>query len=129
VNSDGPQFHQCYPRCIFFLECVCCVWQYNVGLGLWCLCDNVCQWLVTGQWFSLSTLVSSTNKTDRHNITAVLLKMVLNTINLTLHYIVRHNTHILRKIYIEDNIDGIVGNQSTQRKPLTCHKSLTNIIT
>ena len=72
------------------------------------LCDNVCQWLVTGQWFSLSTLVSSTNKTDRHNITAVLLKMVLNTINLTLHYIVRHNTHILRKIYIEDNIDGIV---------------------
>jgi len=29
------------------------------------LCDKVCQWLATGRWFSL---VSSTNKTDRHNI-------------------------------------------------------------
>jgi hypothetical protein len=33
------------------------------------LCDKVCQWIVAGQWFSLSYLVSSTNKTDRHNIT------------------------------------------------------------
>jgi hypothetical protein len=32
-------------------------------------CDRVCQWLVTGQWFSLGTLVSSTNKTDHHYIT------------------------------------------------------------
>jgi hypothetical protein len=31
------------------------------------LCDKVCQWLATGQWFSAGTLVSSTNKTDRHN--------------------------------------------------------------
>jgi hypothetical protein len=28
------------------------------------LCDKVCQWLVAGQWFSPSTSVSSTNKTD-----------------------------------------------------------------
>jgi hypothetical protein len=28
------------------------------------LCDKVCQWLATGQWFSPSTLVSSNNKTD-----------------------------------------------------------------
>ena len=28
------------------------------------LCDKVCQWLVTGQWFSPGPLVSSTNKTD-----------------------------------------------------------------
>jgi len=27
------------------------------------LCDNVCQWLATGRWFSPGTLVSSTNKT------------------------------------------------------------------
>ena len=33
----------------------------------------VCQSLVAGQWFSLSTLVSSTNKTDRHDITEILL--------------------------------------------------------
>jgi hypothetical protein len=25
-------------------------------------CDKVCQWLAAGQWFSLGTLVSSTNR-------------------------------------------------------------------
>ena len=45
------------------------------------LCDKVCQWHATGQWFSPSTPVSSTNKTDRHNITEILLKVTLNTIN------------------------------------------------
>jgi hypothetical protein len=33
------------------------------------------------QWFSPGTQVSSTNKTDCHNITEILLKMELNTIN------------------------------------------------
>ena len=37
----------------------------------------------TGQWFSQSTPVSSTNKTDRLDITEILLKVVLNTINQT----------------------------------------------
>jgi hypothetical protein len=41
----------------------------------------LCQWLVTGQWFSLSTSVSSTKKTDCHDTTEILLKMALNTIN------------------------------------------------
>jgi hypothetical protein len=36
---------------------------------------------VTGQWFSLGSPVSSTNKTDRHDITELLLKVALNTIN------------------------------------------------
>ena len=44
------------------------------------LCDKVCQWLATGQWFSP---VSSTNKTDHHDITEMLLKMALNTIEQT----------------------------------------------
>jgi hypothetical protein len=44
------------------------------------LCDKVCQWLVTGQWFSLGTPVSSTNKTDHHDITEILLKVALNII-------------------------------------------------
>jgi hypothetical protein len=30
------------------------------------LCDKVCQWLATVQWFTPGTLVSSTNETDRH---------------------------------------------------------------
>jgi hypothetical protein len=36
---------------------------------------------VTGQWFSQGTLVNSTNKTDHHNLTEILLKMALSTIN------------------------------------------------
>ena len=47
------------------------------------LYDKVCQWLATGWWFSPGTPVSSTNKTDRHNITEILLKVALNTINQT----------------------------------------------
>jgi hypothetical protein len=45
------------------------------------LCDKVCQWLASGRWFSPGTPVSSTNKTDRHVITEILLKTAsLNTI-------------------------------------------------
>ena len=43
-------------------------------------CDRVCQWLATGLWCTLSTLVSSTNKTDRQNITEIMLKVALSTI-------------------------------------------------
>ena len=50
------------------------------------LCDKVCQWLVTGRWFSLGNPVSSTDKTDRHDITEILLKVALNTINLNQTY-------------------------------------------
>ena len=45
---------------------------------------KVCQWLATGLWFSPCTLVSFTNKTDRHDIAEILLKVALNTITLTL---------------------------------------------
>ena len=38
--------------------------------------------LAAGGWFSLDTTVSSTNKTDRHDITEVELKVALNTIAL-----------------------------------------------
>jgi len=44
------------------------------------LCDKVCQWHAAGRKFSLGTLVSSTNKTDRHDITEILLKVTVNTI-------------------------------------------------
>jgi hypothetical protein len=45
------------------------------------LCNKVCQLLGTGRWFSSCTPVSSTNKTDHHDITEILLKVVLNTID------------------------------------------------
>jgi hypothetical protein len=44
------------------------------------ICDQVCQWLAANRWFSQD---SSTNKTDRHDITEILLKVELNTINQT----------------------------------------------
>jgi hypothetical protein len=50
------------------------------------LCDKICRWLAAGQWFSQGTPVSSINKTDRHNITEILLKVALSTITLTLLY-------------------------------------------
>jgi hypothetical protein len=50
------------------------------------LCDKVCQWLATGRWFSPGPPVSSNNKTDRHDITEILLKVALNTIKQQ-HYI------------------------------------------
>ena len=46
------------------------------------LCDKC---LSAGRWFSPSTPVSSTNKTDRQNITEILLKVALNTITLALN--------------------------------------------
>ena len=53
---------------------------------------------VSGRWFFLGTLVSSTNKTDCHDITDLLLKVALNTITLYLtHYLVlKINTNYLK---------------------------------
>jgi len=47
------------------------------------LCDKVCQWLVSGLYFSPGTHVSSNNKTDHQDITVILLKVALNTITIT----------------------------------------------
>jgi hypothetical protein len=55
-----------------------CSWQ---GVLDATLCDQVCQLLATGRWFSPDTPVSSTNKTDCHNIIEILLKVALSTIN------------------------------------------------
>jgi hypothetical protein len=63
------------------------LWSHCRALRSWwgvldaTLCDKVCQWLATGRWFSPGTLVSSTNKTDHQDITEILLKVALNTIN------------------------------------------------
>jgi hypothetical protein len=47
------------------------------------LCDKVCEWLAASRWFSPGTPVSSTNKTDRHDIAEILLKVALNIKTLT----------------------------------------------
>ena len=42
-------------------------------------CDKVCQWLATDRGFSP---VSSHNKTDRHDIPEILVKVALNAITI-----------------------------------------------
>jgi hypothetical protein len=58
------------------------------------LCAKICQWLATGRRFSPGTPVSSTSKTDRCEITEILLKVVLNTIIITVtmsqFYVIYH---------------------------------------
>jgi hypothetical protein len=54
--------------------------EFRSGVLDTTLCDKVCQWLATGQWLSPGT---STNKTDRHDITEILLKVTLNIITRT----------------------------------------------
>jgi hypothetical protein len=46
---------------------------------------------VAGQWFSPGTLVSSTNKTDRHDITEILLKVALKHHNPNPKFIIFYN--------------------------------------
>ena len=60
--------------------------QFMRGVLDTTLCDSVFQRLATGRWYSPDTIVSSTNKTDHHNITEILLKVALITIALTLDF-------------------------------------------
>jgi hypothetical protein len=58
-----------------------CEFESHSGVLYATLCDNVCQWLAAGCWFYPGTPVSFTNKTDRHDITEIVVKVALNTIN------------------------------------------------
>ena len=86
IITQGPSWS--YGSWIYNYLCNQClspltwVWiQLRRGVLDTTLCDKVCQWLATGRGFSPCTMVSSTNKTDRHDINEILLKVVLNTIN------------------------------------------------
>jgi hypothetical protein len=69
---------------------------------------SFCQWLATGLWFSPGIRFSSTNKTDHQDITEILLKVALSTINLTLtlylHYYMVFNAtfNIITREIISD---------------------------
>jgi hypothetical protein len=92
VNLQGPSWSWSYGSWIYNYLCNQCI--STLTLWVWILfrrgvldttlCDKVCQWLAAGLWFCLGTTVSSTIKTDRHDITEILLKVALNTINLNL---------------------------------------------
>ena len=92
-----------------------CSWIYNYlcnqclsPLVLWVrisirarcttLCDKVCQRLATGRWFSPGPSVSSTNKSNCHDITEILLKVALNTIKQTNKRII--TTHLCSSYHV-----------------------------
>jgi hypothetical protein len=58
------------------------------------LCEKGCQWLVTGRWFSLGTPVSSTNLTDRHDITEISVESGVN------HQQTNHNIYSVESIRV-----------------------------
>ena len=96
---ENYSFHQSYNKwcnyiyvflCFYIQDCRIFV-SFYCTFPLWVqipldttLCDEVCQWFAAG--LSPGTPVSFTNKTDRHDITEILLNVVLNTITLTLLY-------------------------------------------
>ena len=87
LNTKGPLWSWPYGSWIYNYLCNQCLspltWvriPLRRGVLYTILCDKDCQWLTAGQWFSPGTPVSSTNKTDRHDIAEILLKVVLNTI-------------------------------------------------
>ena len=98
-----------YSIIVYVMELIDDNWIYNCNqypspLTLWVripirwgvldttFCNKVCQWLVTGPRFFQ---VSSTNKTDHHDITEILLKVALNTMTLTLHHVNQISIHLL----------------------------------
>ena len=74
------------------------LWQ---GVPDTTLCNKVCQCLAAGWWFSPSTVISSTGKTDRHDITEILLKVALNTIT---HNCYQNKTKYYKPIRINSSI-------------------------
>jgi hypothetical protein len=75
------------------------LWHAISAYHHWCcefaLCDKVCQWLATSLWFSQGSPVFSTNKTDRHNITIIVLKVAFNTIKPTIQ--TKKSNHVAKK--------------------------------
>jgi hypothetical protein len=97
-NLQGPSWPSSYGSWIYNYLCIQCLsplmlWVW-ISIRAWCttLCDKVCQWLVTYQWFSPGPPVSSTNKTDCHEITEISLKVALNiTQKQTKTYVCQHH--------------------------------------
>jgi hypothetical protein len=79
----GPSWSWSYGSWIYNYLCSQCLsppmlWvRISIGARCTTLCDKVYQWLATGRWFSPGPPVSSTNKTDRHDIAEILLNVCI----------------------------------------------------
>ena len=88
TDNQGPSWSWSYGSWIYNYLCnqylLPLMWvRISIRARCTALCDKVCQRLATGRWFSPGPPVSSTNKTDRHDITEILWKVALNTIKHT----------------------------------------------
>jgi hypothetical protein len=119
----------------------CCWVRISIGARCTTLSDKVCQWLATGQWFSPGPPVSSTNKTDRNDITDILLKVALDTIKQTNKPTVNACNHsliyeimiekklhdeIARKSGIQDTKQSLLSEINRQRRERRLSRSLTD---
>ena len=76
---DFSMFHgmrRSHDRIVVWFTTTCTISAYHYlsscrGVLDTTLCDKVCQWHATGRWFYPCTRVSSTNNTDRHDITEI----------------------------------------------------------
>jgi hypothetical protein len=67
-------------------------WRYLILIYHWTRCTTfVSDLRQTGRWISPGTPVASTNKTNRHGITEILLKVALNTTKQTSNNIIQRN--------------------------------------
>jgi hypothetical protein len=85
-------------------------------------------------WFSPGTPVSSTNKTDHHDINKILLKVALNNIILTLKILMCREAlyHAHCKPILQTPFFKVLECRKKleyQEKTMTCRKSLANFIT
>ena len=91
-----------YGSWIYNYLCNQCLSPLTLWVRIWIrarcttLYDKVCQWLVTGRWFSPGPPVSSTNKTDRHDITEILNKQTKE---------ITQQTHVIVQNYPQKHIN------------------------
>jgi hypothetical protein len=80
ISNKGGYMYKSYLYHDYAYSIITTVVNSNLSRLNTTLCDKVCKWFVASQWFSLGTLVSSTNKTDCHDISKILLKVEIKTI-------------------------------------------------
>ena len=88
LRSSWPWWYGSWIHSYLSNQCLSPLMWVGISIKARCttLCDKVCQWLAACWWFYHGPPVSSINKTHHHDITEIVLKVVLNTIKLNQSY-------------------------------------------
>jgi hypothetical protein len=103
-------------------------WEFEPrsGRGVQHYVIKNCQWLATGRWFSPGLPVSSTIKTDCHDIAEIVLKVALNTIKP-----INHPVSFLQDLKIEGMESIWIDILFPKTKPIimgTCYRPTKQIL-